>query len=405
MTAHRGGPQAAMRAANLRRLLACLERGPLSQVELAQAAGLSEATVSNLVRLLLAERRVVLAPGVRNGRRTKVVRLGGHRSAWVLGLDLGRSSIRVGVMSPTDEVWQIEGPIPPSCPYSDALAVAGRLFERLLVERELTRADLVSAVVSVPGLVRSAQHRAAHGLISQGFHQFAGWGSVPLSHDLSEVLDFPVRVENDANLAALAEHRLGAARGSGDFMYVLAEAGIGGALVLDGRVYRGATGVAGEFGHTLVDPDGVACWCGSHGCLETLVNEEALVARLRAANPAPTDLAGVVRGALSGEAAHRAAVHAAGRAIGTVVVGVTTPLDLDLVVVGGRLAGAGNLLLDGVRARLTEFVNVMRPYTIEVARSGLGPDGPLRGALSVARERHVSGALAGPDDLAPARRR
>ncbi|MEU0936011.1 ROK family transcriptional regulator [Embleya sp. NPDC005971] len=385
-----GGPRISPRAGNLGRLLECLAPKPLSQTELAVASGLSEATVSNLVKLLVRDRHVVLEHSVRNGRRANVVRLAAHRSSWVLGVDLARSWIRVGLMSSTDEILDARAPIPHPCAYSEALETIGRLTRGLLAVRDPSSIDPVAGVVSVPGPVRRPEDDAAgRDLIPQGWHQTTNWGSVPLAHDIGEVVGVPVHADNDANLSALAELHRGAAVDSRDFLFLSVDAGVGGALVLDGRIYRGATGMAGEFGHTVVEPHGRACWCGARGCLETLIGERALLSALRTAEPAPHTVDDVVRATLAGDGAHRAAVHEAGLAIGTFVAAVSTPLDLDLVVIGGALARAETLLLDGVRAQLAHYLGRFRPYTIEVSTARLGRDGPLYGALLAARERQT----------------
>lgn len=379
----RGGSQQELRAWNLRRLAECLEQGPLPQIELAAASGLSEATVSNLVKVLLERGTVVAETGVRNGRRTKVLRLRDRTTAWHLGVDIGRTAIRAAVS--TGAGWRVyEADIPVPCPYSRAIETIVDLAARFAADG-LDPADLAGAALAVPGLVRTGPGSAS-GLLGEGYHQAMGWGSVPLARDVSEALRAPVAVENDCNLAALAEMHEGAARGYRDFVYVFADAMSGGGVVLDGALYRGGGGVAGEFGHTNIDPDGAPCWCGARGCLETVTGEAGLVAAATGGRPGgPASVAEVVAAARAGDADCRAAVARAGRAIGGVVGGVAAPLDLGCVVIGGALAGAGPLLVDTVRARLTAFAGGLHPSTPAVVVAELGADGPLRGAAWSAR--------------------
>ncbi|MEU8137668.1 ROK family transcriptional regulator [Streptodolium elevatio] len=434
----RGGSQQVLRAWNLRRLLECLEHGPMSQVELAAAAGLSEATVSNLVRVLLEDRLAVQEAGLRNGRRAKLLRLPDAHRAWQVGIDIGRTRIRVVASpgpadpegAPDGRRPTYEAAIPVPCPYSHAIDTVARLVDRCAADGR-TRADLSGAVVAVPGLVRVSREPGAQGLLGEGYHQHMGWGSVPLARDLGAALGTEVVVENDCNLAALAEMHAGAARPYRDFMFVLGEAYTAGGLVLGGEIYRGGGGVAGEFGHCVVEPGGRPCWCGGRGCLETVAGEAALLAEVTgvtgltggsgiagvtgvtgvtglspragfgtpaagagagepgpqgAGRPgAPRDLAEIVARALAGDPACQAAVTKAGTAIGSLVGAVATPLDLDCVVVGGTLARAGNLLLEAVRAHLTLYVGRLHPATVAVLAAELGDDAPLRGALLQAR--------------------
>ena len=108
-----------------------------------------------------------------------------------------------------------------------------------------------------------------------------GWAGLNAADELSERLEMPVAVDNDANLGALAEVSFGAGRGLTDVIYVMVSSGIGAGIVLGGRLHRGATGLAGELGHVLVRPDGAVCRCGNRGCLETVASTDALLDLLR----------------------------------------------------------------------------------------------------------------------------
>lgn len=413
----RGGSQQVLRAWNLRRLLECLEHGPMSQVELAAASELSEATVSNLVRVLLEDRLAVQETGMRNGRRAKLLRLPDPHRAWQVGIDIGRTHIRVVASPGADDPGRAgdgrgrtyEAAIPTPCPYSHAIETVARLVDECAADGR-SRADLSGAVAAVPGLVRVSREPGSQGLLGEGYHQHMGWGSVPLARDLGAALGTEVAVENDCNLAALAEMHAGAARPYRDFMFVLGEAYTAGGLVLGGEIYRGGGGVAGEFGHCVVEPGGRPCWCGGRGCLETVAGEAALLAEITGTSsgagygepgPAPgsgsgrpgppRDMADVVARALAGDPACRAAITRAGTAIGSLVGAVATPLDLECVVIGGTLARAGTLLLEAVRAHLTLYVGRLHPATVAVLTAGLGDDAPLRGALLQARHRRGTG--------------
>ncbi|WP_281469443.1 ROK family transcriptional regulator [Yinghuangia seranimata] len=381
----RGGSQQELRAWNLRRLLDCLAQGPLPQIELAAASGLSEATVSNLVKVLLDQGKILLEPGVRNGRRTKVLRLRGQEASWHLGVDLGRTAIRVASLTASGDARVHTAEVSAPYPYSHAIDTVAGLVARF-TEDGLPAAKPSGAVVAVPGLVRTGAGTPP-GLLGEGYHQAMGWGSVPLAKDLAAALGVDVAVENDCNLAALAEMHEGAAQPYRDFMYLYCDTYVGGALVLDGRIYRGGGGAAGEFGHTSVDTDGRPCWCGGVGCLETVIGGAALVeAAGGGVDGRPTTVEQVVEAARAGDEACRDAVARAGTAIGGLAGTVATPLDLGCVVVGGALAGAGSLLLDAVRTRLTSFVGRLRPSTPEVAVAALDADAVLRGAALAARQ-------------------
>ncbi|MCF2530889.1 ROK family transcriptional regulator [Yinghuangia soli] len=388
-----GRPQRDAREANLRVLRDCLAAGPMAQVELAAVSKLSEATVSNLVRILVEQGHVHVEPGIRNGRRTRILSLRDRPAPWYLGIEIARTRVRVAAVGHGADPAVHAAEIPVPCAYSQALDTVVELVRGLDEGRGLSPARLAGAVVAVPGLVRATSEGAAPDLLGEGYHQAMGWGSVPLTRDLAEALGTEVTVENDCNLAALAEMHAGAGRGHRDFMYVLGHAYVGGGLVLNGRIYRGGGGVAGEFGHTVVDSGGKSCWCGGRGCLETVVGEAALVEAAGEGRVGrPRDLAQVVSGALAGDARCRAAITDAGTAIGSVIGAVATPLDLRLAVIGGPLTGAGRLLLDAVRARLTAYVGQLHPSTTAVAIAELGDEAPVRGAaLAAARQAAAPG--------------
>lgn len=185
----------------------------------------------------------------------------------------------------------------------------------------------------------------------------------------------PLVVENEANLGALAELWLGGHSGLADFVHVSAEIGIGAALIVEGRLFRGARGFAGELGHVPVRPYGPVCSCGARGCLETFAGEQAL---LRAAG---LDSARALRSAAAeGETAAVRALEQAGEALGIALSGAVNLLDPQAVVVGGPLAELAPWLLPGVRRELADRVTDRRWRPQDVVTARLGRDGVLRGA-------------------------
>jgi predicted NBD/HSP70 family sugar kinase len=159
----------------------------------------------------------------------------------------------------------------------------------------------------------------------------------------------PVRVENDANLGALAEIVWGAGRDCSDVVYVKAATGIGAGLVLRGRLYHGFAGTAGELGHLTVDDSGPVCRCGNRGCLEAFAGAEAIVEPLRRRYGDDMTLRRVVALAQEGDLGCARVVADAGTALGLAIAGVCNLLAPERVIIGGELAQAGELLLEPVR--------------------------------------------------------
>ncbi len=208
---------------------------------------------------------------------------------------------------------------------------------------------------------------------------------MPVPQVLGDRLGLPVRVENDANLGALAEHRIGAAIGRRNLVYLRVSYGLGLGLIVDGHIVHGRSGMAGELGHVVVDPDGVPCRCGKRGCLETTAGAGALLGALQAER-GHLVLRDVVTQALDGDAAIGVALADVGRTLGRHLAFVTTLLDPEMVVIGGELARAGDLLLQPLRVALdaASLHGTAGPVPVTVA--ALGEQAEARGAVALAVE-------------------
>jgi glucokinase len=251
---------------------------------------------------------------------------------------------------------------------------------------------------------------AAVGLAAAGFVDAAGervmfaphlpWRGDPTRSRLAERLGTTVVLENDANCAARAESRHGAARGARDALVVTLGTGIGGAVVLDGRVYRGRNGMAGEFGHMQVLPDGAPCECGGLGCWEQYSSGNALVrfARTRIGR-VPTALEDLCDGdpdRLTGQMITAAAekddvvalqaFESVGDWLGVGLANLVAAFDPEVVVVGGGVSAAGDLLLDPARsALLRSLVGARHRDVPPVLRARFGPEAGVVGAADLAR--------------------
>jgi len=196
-------------------------------------------------------------------------------------------------------------------------------------------------------------------------------------------LGMPVVVDNDANLGALAETVWGAGRGCSDLVYVKAATGIGAGLVLGGRLYRGATGAAGELGHLPVDEAGAICRCGNRGCLETVASPVAvagLLSRSRGENVSLPDLLELVR---NGDRGACRAVADAGEAVGAALAGAVNLLNPELVIIGGDLAATGDILLDPLRAAIHRRAVAPAAHDVRITRGTLGEHAEALGAAAI----------------------
>ena len=224
------------------------------------------------------------------------------------------------------------------------------------------------------------------------------WQAFPLRDRLQERFGgLPVRLHNDAICFAVGEHWRGAARGRSTMLGIVVSTGVGGGLVLDGRLINGATGNAGHIGHVVVDPEGPPCVCGGRGCAEAIARGPALAAWAqaqgwRAGQPQVTarDLAD---DATQGHPIALAAMRRAGRALGIAIASATHLCDLEVVAVGGGLSQAGSLLFDPLEEALRTHVGLDFARGVAVVPAALGQSAGLVGAAALlfAADRYWAG--------------
>lgn len=232
--------------------------------------------------------------------------------------------------------------------------------------------------------------------------------SFPFRDHMSERFGLTVCVDNDATAAVFAEHRHGAGRGHRDVVMLTLGTGIGGGLVLEDRVYRGSVGAGAELGHMVVDADGPKCFgnCPGRGCLEALVSGSALARDgAAAARSAPGSLlakaveegravtgALVTEAALAGDSVAAGVVIHAGRRLGAGITGLINAFDPDVVIVGGGVMAAGDLLLEPARAVVAERALRVGRERARIVPAALGEDAGMIGAATLALE--LAGATA-----------
>ncbi|UEA81722.1 ROK family transcriptional regulator [Tsukamurella paurometabola] len=376
------GSTAALRVANEQRIVGVLRADPASrhtQAELARATGLAPATVSNIVRDLVTAGLVEAEAG--SGRRGGRVRLS-RSVGLVAGVDFGHSHLAVAVGDVTGAILIEERrPLPPEHAHDTSLLLARDVLRASLARM---RADPENDGVPLLRIGMAVPAPVSEGVIHDpGI--LPGWHDVDAVAAAEAAFDLRVDVENDATLGALAEHRRGIAQGRRSSVFVKASSGVGAGIVLDDRIYRGTNGTAGEVGHLTLDEHGPPCRCGGRGCLEAYASTAAVVAMLAGRHPG-IDFDGALELARGGDAAARRAVEDAGLHLGWGLAGVANLLDPDLIVLGGDMARAGDLLLESTRMGLRRNALSAVART-PVAVSALGERASLVGAVLLAAER------------------
>jgi glucokinase len=313
--------------------------------------------------------------------------------ACVIGVDLGGTKLLAGTVDAELRV------------HHRAYRLARRDAVETIVEaveeaREATPREVRAVGVGVPCLIAPASG------VAMACNHFE-LVDVPVRDLLAERLGLPVVVDNDANAALVAEWRHGAARGARNVVLLTIGTGVGGAVVLDGRIVRGASGAAGELGHIVIDESGPPCPgnCPGRGCLEAFVSGPALAieGRARAEADPESGLGAALRGgreitgplvtelAHDGDPAARAAIAALGRRLGVGMTSLVNALNPEVLVVGGGLVAAGDLLLDPAREVVASRALLPAREQVRIVAARFGNESGMLGAASLAFE--VAGEL------------
>ncbi|MEV0268734.1 MAG: ROK family transcriptional regulator [Hamadaea sp.] len=355
------GPQPAdfadVRATNLAVVLRHLRmNAPCSRADIAAATGLNKATVSSLVADLI-DRRLVRETGMterRIGRPATMLVLDGSPYA-AIGMEVNADYMTVVAVDLAGRKllsWRRAFAGSSANPGQAAASIAA-LAKRAVGKVEKEGRRTLGLTVGVPGLV------GGDGIVRLAPN--LRWHDVDLRSALRKALGeppYPIEVENDANLAVLAEQRYGGFAETANLIYLTGEIGIGAGIISEGRLMRGERGFAGEFGHLLVDPSGPVCGCGRRGCLEALAGVGALVARTLpdAATSSPTELEPeveeVVRRAKAGDPKVLDALAETGKHLGHGVATVANLLNPEVVVLGGYFIQLAPWLIPAAEAEL-----------------------------------------------------
>ena len=306
----------------------------------------------------------------------------------VIAGDFGGTNLRAALVDGAGEVL-VRHEVA-STPDASPGEVLERIGELLATVGEGAATPPAAAALAVAGLIDAEGGRV---MVSPNISAFR---NLALTGPVSERLGIPVSIENDASAAALGEHRFGAGRGTRHLLHATLGTGIGGGLVVDGRLYRGAQGLAGEIGHIVLDAAGPPCGCGARGCLEAIAGGVAfgrraqrlvesgsapVLAEVAAGHPATAgDLAEAAR---RGEAAAIAEIRNGGHTIGIGLGSIVNVLNPDAITLSGGLLGMGDLLLDPLRAAMASLAYGPASST-PVRTSTLGEDAGLLGAAAVA---------------------
>jgi glucokinase len=306
-------------------------------------------------------------------------------SRLVLGLDFGGTKVGAGIV----DLQSMQIVDTAFCPTRAEAGAEGAVADILELSTKLENISKIEAIgVCFGGYAVKNQ-------IIKSLH-IAGWDHFPIHERLKARLgDVPIYVANDANAVALAEFKYGAGRGSHSMLFLTVSTGVGGGIILDGKLWEGPNGIAGEIGHMKAEPDSKSlCGCGRYGCLETVAAGPWMVKRAKTLMDRRPDMTSDLRGrdeftardldqlaAQDDEIASQIVTESA-RHLGLVIGNTINLLDIDCVVIGGGVSRSGELWWKTVRAGVDETILPWRP-TVELKPSALGTDEGIWGAAAL----------------------
>ncbi|HJQ68069.1 MAG TPA: ROK family protein [Blastocatellia bacterium] len=312
-----------------------------------------------------------------------------------VGIDLGGTTLKGALVTSEGEIIH---EIRIDTEHKSPEALFSQVVESALALRNDERAGgrVASIGMGIPGLVNRKTNRV------EIMPNLPPLTDIDIPAELSRETGLPVILDNDANAAAYAELQVGAARGRRNVFFVTLGTGIGAGLIIDGHVYRGAAGFAGEFGHMTMDPEGIECGCGNIGCLETIASGPNIVRRTRErlyrdrtsslsrlAVPRDREFTAedIARAAQQGDEMAQVMMERTGMFLGIAIAAVINLLNVDMVVMGGGVMEAGDLILKPTikETRRRAFPPSFNSCDIVIAR--LGPSAGMIGAALLARDQ------------------
>jgi len=307
----------------------------------------------------------------------------------VLAIDIGGTKLAAGIVD-ADGTILVRGEVP-------TLALEGpeRVLERTvqLARDLLGKACLPAAAIRRIGIGCAGPVDRQAGLILNP-PNLPGWVRVPLVEYFQEALGRPAVLENDANAAALGEFRYGAGRGARSLVYLTVSTGIGGGIILDGKLWHGLKDGAGEVGHMTLVSDGPLCGCGNRGCLEALASGPSIARRAREAlargrqsrlrDLPDVTAADVARLAREGDPVAGEVWDGTVRYLGVGVAAIVTILAPERVVLGGGVTEAGDWLFEPLRREVRQRVKLVAVESVPILPAALGRDVGILGAAAVA---------------------
>ncbi len=307
-----------------------------------------------------------------------------------IGVDLGGTTVKAGLVSPEGRILYQNK--------MDSQALGNRSSVIAQIEASIRDAMDHRGNAAVSGIGLGSPGVVDENGVVKAPPNFSDFDNVPLQSMLSKSFGLPVKVENDANAAAIAESKFGSGRAFPNFLFVIWGTGVGGGIILNRSIYRGPSGGAGEIGHICVDFEGPLCNCGSVGCVEAFIGQRYLSQRtaeklqkrpsskileLVGGNPDKIEPVYISQAAKAGDSLAKEILTEAGMLLGVALGAVMNTLDLRVSIIGGGISAAGDVAMDAIKKSVQEHVlKPLRP-DIQVLPAKLGNEAGILGAAGL----------------------
>jgi glucokinase len=308
----------------------------------------------------------------------------------VIGVDLGGTNLRTALVNQNGEV--VDKVKEPTCASDGHEKVVQKLIKNIKAQlhNALRSGTKIAAVgVGAPGVIH-----ADTGVVVKS-PNFPDWNNLPLKKELEAALALPVSIENDANAAALGEQWRGAGRGIASMILLTLGTGVGGGIILNGRIWPGADGMAGEIGHMTIipDPDGRRCGCGNTGCLEMYASSRGIVMtyRERSSRPKVITSEEIYQAARDGDALAGEVMKDMGRLLGIGIANLINIFNPEMIVIGGGVKDAWPLFIEAVREEIKKRAFEYPAARTQIVPSVLGDDAGMIGAAALAFQKLNAG--------------
>lgn len=325
--------------------------GPMTQADIARATALSRATVNHIVQALRDQGAVEYQW---KNRREALVTLSSNRGS-VASIFVREAEIHAILFDFTGQARSdfFNADFPNFAGSQTSPPQVLEIVQQLIGVAQTRSSPLCGISIAIEGPIEQSTGAIA----PWAWQRLPHWKQVDIRAYFTKHLRIPTVVDNDANFAALSEWSWGIGRGCNDFLYITSAEGIGGGIIINGKVYHGGTGLAGEFGHMVIEEHGNLCFCGNRGCLTSFATEHAILKALGDSGKTKTSLLDVIESARNGDAACQRVLSETGRHLGKALATVVRVLGPSVIAIGGTLGHAGEIVLDGLRSS-AEVINL-----------------------------------------------